>query len=114
MDVQVTVTLELRSVTLGIVALVGFGIIYNAWVASLEQRGHHTGYISFLVAGGCAAAIVAFGLMVWSLELTLLLGLSFIACGLPMIIGSVRRYVQARAAEEAVARSEARKGLDDA
>lgn len=111
---DLTINLELRSVLLGLAALGLFGWLYNAAIARLERTGEDRGYTAFLVVGGCLAAIVVYGLIVWSIELGLLLLFAFGACGTPMILGSVRRYNQQRRSDDLATQHEAQEALDDA
>ena len=77
-------------------ALALFGVIYNHWVAQLENNGHDRGYMAFIVAAGVlvtllgATFLVGVEVAVWTL-------LCFVASGLPMIAGSISRYCRARA-----------------
>lgn len=78
---------------------------YDRWITQLEQHGHHHGYVSLLVAAGCAAILlVALG-VVWPLgpagrvAVLITAGL-FVPAGLPMILGSIRRHVVARQSAE--------------
>lgn len=83
--------------TMGAVAGAGllFGIAYNALVAWLNRTGRGEGYTSFLVVGGVLVTIALSSLLI-GLAHTLIIILIFICTGLPMIIGDVYRYTEAR------------------
>jgi hypothetical protein len=92
-----------RTLCLIIGGLFIFGIYYNNFVARLERHGHDRGYLSFIVALGnlitftgaslaiAAATSAHVGLLAWAITL-----LSFCASGIPMIWGSVTRYMHQR------------------
>jgi hypothetical protein len=78
---------------------------YDRWITQLEQRGHHHGYVSLLVAAGCAGVLLVSFAVAWPLGPAARIAVAlastlFIPAGLPMIIGSIRRHVTARAAEQ--------------
>jgi len=91
----------------GAVGLAVFGVLYDCWVAVLERQGHDRGYMAFVVALGslvtlCVGGVVLgalagplVGLVAWGVMVC-----CFVASGIPMIIGSVRRHVRARDAGE--------------
>jgi len=79
-----------------LLALAIFGVVYNRWVDSLERQGHDRGYMSFIVALGCAVTLAGAGFIV-GLEPVLWAFVCFAASGIPMIAGSVGRYCRARA-----------------
>jgi len=74
--------------------LVLFGIGYNALVAWLERRGYTEGYLAFVVALGVIITLA--GVAVFSIHAALLTFGAFIASGLPMIVGSILRYLRKR------------------
>jgi len=111
---ELTITLELRSVLLGLAALVGFGVAFNYWVASLERQGKEQGFVSLLVVVGVAVTGIMFGLIAASVEIVLLLAVCFLACGIPMVVGSISRYVRQRAAEEHAGRVDVHEVLQEA
>jgi uncharacterized membrane protein len=82
--------------TIVLIALFIFGIGYNWLVAKLEHQGHDRGYMGFIVAFGCAVTLLGLGAIVgwepvaWAFT-------CFAASGIPMIAGSIRRHVRARA-----------------
>ena len=88
------IRLDLGTIWAVLLALVLFGIGYNSLVAYLERRGYTEGYTSLLVAFGvfitlCGVATLSIGAAVLSLA-------AFAASGMPMIIGSIVRYLQKR------------------
>ncbi len=76
-------------------ALTLFGIGYNALVAWLERNRYTEGYLSLIVALG--VLITLLGVAILSLPSALLALLAFTATGMPMIIGSIARYITRRA-----------------
>ena len=98
MEYQVIVDLRVFGAVL--FGLLCFGVGYNAWVARLERDGGDRGYMAFIVAIGVTVTGLGFVLIVGSLGLGLILLACFVASGLPMIAGSVQRYVRARTREE--------------
>jgi len=79
-----------------LVALFGFGIGYNRLVGKLEHQGHDRGYMGFIVALGCTVTLLGAGVIVgW--EPVAWTTMCFAASGIPMIAGSIRRHVRARA-----------------
>lgn len=76
-----------------------FGLSYNAFVAWLEGQGHDKGYTAFLVVGGVLITLAGLA-VITNVETAILAIGCFAASGLPMIFGSVGRYVRARASEE--------------
>ena len=82
-----------------IIALFIFGIFYNAAVAHLErQPGGHEGFTSLLVAVGVSVTVASLCPLIGPRNVLLVL-LAFGASGTPMIMGSIRRYMQARSRE---------------
>jgi len=79
-------------------ALVTFGIGYNALVERLEREIPDHGYTSILVVGGVVVTLIGAAFLV-GLTNALLVGLCFAASGLPMIAGSMYRFIRRRAAE---------------
>jgi len=78
------------------VALFGFGIGYNWLVEKLERQGHDRGYMGFIVALGCVVTLIGARVIIgW--EPVAWVTACFVASGIPMIAGSVRRHVRARA-----------------
>lgn len=82
--------------------LTAFGIGYNALVAWMERKGYAEGLVSLLVVVGVlvtlgGAAIINGECAAWVLA-------AFVCSGLPMVAGSLARYVKARDIEHDVAR----------
>jgi hypothetical protein len=77
-------------------ALIIFGIGYNVMVAWLERKHYSEGFESLIVTTGVFATLI--GVAILSIEGALLVLACFIASGLPMIIGSIIRYMTKRAA----------------
>lgn len=90
--------------------LFGFGCLYNRYVARQEDRGHDEGFTAFLVIGGVLVTLVGItvarvALFAGSMPVEpwarmcylFLLDLGcFGASGLPMTVGSWRRYARRR------------------
>jgi hypothetical protein len=95
-----------------LVGLVLFGFAYNALTSHLERTGKARGFVSLLVAGGTAVTIGAAGLLIGFGPALIVLA-CFVASGLPMMIGSMKRYVEERAKDEQAARELAKESLDD-
>jgi hypothetical protein len=71
-----------------------FGVGYNQAVAAAERRGWLEGFVSLAVALGAAVTLLGAAAICWQAAV-LVLG-CFVASGLPMIAGSIWRYVRAR------------------
>jgi hypothetical protein len=95
---------------IGLISLAAIGLAIAAWrynrtVSQLEAAGHHQGYVWLLVAAGCAVILLVALAAVWPLgpqarlAVVITAGL-FVPAGIPMILGSIRRHVAARAAEQ--------------
>ena len=79
-----------------LVALFAFGIGYDRLVTHLEHQGHDRGYMGFIVAFGCTVTLLGAGVIIgW--EPVTWTTMCFAASGIPMIAGSIRRHVRARA-----------------
>jgi FAD/FMN-containing dehydrogenase len=63
MTYTVTAHINLWHLALAAAALAAFGTLYNARVAKIETRGHDRGYLSLIVALGCAVTVLGFGLV---------------------------------------------------
>lgn len=85
--------------------LVAWGVVYNMATAYSERRGWTEGLLSLYVAGGVIGTLV--GVAFIDLGSALLVGGAFVCTGLPMIIGSIYRYVTRREAAQRAARREA-------
>jgi hypothetical protein len=86
---------------LGLILAVYLGLAlfstgYNALIARLEREGYLEGFVSLSVAAGTAVTIAATAVFSWQFAV-LCLG-AFVASGLPMMVGSIFRYWQARKA----------------
>ncbi len=93
-------TFEIR-VDLGLVvgvlsALVLFGAAYNRVVAMAERRGWMEGFTSLAVAVGTLITLAGAAAISWVAALIVLA--CFVASGLPMMAGSIWRYIEAREA----------------
>jgi hypothetical protein len=98
--------------TLALVLLALFGLGYNALTEYLEKSGRSRGFVSLLVAAGSAVTILASGFLIGWIPALIVLA-CFGASGLPMIVGSVIRYINARSADEKAARELAREVLSN-
>ncbi len=78
--------------------LVLFGVLYNFLIAHFERKGYLEGYVSLAVAGGAAFTLAMTALVDW--RAALLATGAFVASGLPMILGSIWRHIQAREQEQ--------------
>ena len=87
-----------------LVGLVAFGALYNALVSWLGRRGYTEGYLSLIVALGCAGTLLGAALVDTGASLLVLL--AFAASGFPMIAGSVARHMRARARSQDAIRRE--------
>ena len=77
-----------------LIGLLIFGVLYNWAVEWLECRGYDEGYTSFLVVVGVLVTLVGVALLDW--QAALLTVVAFVCSGVPMILGSWWRHVQAR------------------
>lgn len=76
-----------------------FGVGYNEFVEWLEENGYDRGYTSLLVVFGTMVTVGMAGFLIgWQNAIRLLM--AFGASGLPMIIGSIERYVRERSEDE--------------
>lgn len=89
--------------------MMAFGIGYNALIAWLEWRGWLEGFASLAVAGGVAVTLLFVSFI--EARAALLILVSFGFTGIPMIIGSVVRYMTQREKEQERARGDKGKGL---
>jgi len=88
-------------------ALALFSWIYDRWVTRLEREGKERGFLSLIVAFGFAVTIGGFALWTGNWRAAGQVLLCCVASGSFMIIGSIRRYQEQRAREEAESRREA-------
>jgi hypothetical protein len=91
------------------VALLVFGVGYNALIHHLEQRGYAEGYTAILVVGG--VAITLGGVATLNYEAAMITLGAFAASGLPMVIGSMYRHATMRARAQKAMRDDATKGV---
>lgn len=101
-----------RAVTI-LLALAVFGYLYNRWVAGLVSEGHDRGYMGFIVALGCGVVILGWMLITVDLAGALILLAAFAAAGVPMILGSIERYVRAQDAAARALREDTERLLSD-
>ena len=86
-----------------IIGLIGFGILCNQFTAWLGER--RRGYTSLLASGGVAGTVLLISPWIgW--EHTLYILGAFTFSGLPMIIGSIARYINERQKEVQAIRRE--------
>jgi membrane protein DedA with SNARE-associated domain len=78
-----------------------FGIVYNWVVGWLERKGYDRGYTALLVVLGVGVTVALSGFLI-GMQATLLVTACFVASGLPMIVGSIVRYVDTRSGGERV------------
>lgn len=114
-ELTMTLTVQVdiwRTLAVGL-ALVLFGLWYNRKVARLEGSGDHEGYLSLLVVVGVAVTIAGWIVVTGDLADGLLLLICFAASGLPMIVGSISRYLVARRDAQRQQQELTREVLDD-
>ena len=75
-------------------ALVLFGIGFNLLIEAMERRGYLEGFVSLAVAVGVLVTLGGVAVIWWPAAV-LALG-AFAASGLPMVAGSIWRYIQKR------------------
>ncbi len=94
-----------------ILTLIGLNLVswgYNALVAWLEEKGYHDGFVSLMVVVGVSYTVLATAWLIGSQALVTLT-LAFVASGIPMIVGSISRYIRERREEEKYLINHARK-----
>lgn len=92
-----------KGILLGLLAI--FGYWYNGVVEGLEKQNKEKGYLAILVGVGSAVTIIGVSPLIgWVNTLWVLAG--FVASGLPMTWGSIRRYMEARYLQEQARRME--------
>lgn len=97
-----TLTLTLVALYLGLML---FGVGYNALISYAERTRALEGYTALAVVAGVMVTVLAAAVALWSVTLdgwqwgAILLG-AFGASGLPMLLGSIGRYVALRQAEQ--------------
>jgi len=80
-------------------ALAGAGVLYDQFVTWMERTGRERGVTAFLVVGGTLMTLLGAWAVFGAGVFLGLLGL-FGASGLPMVVGSWRRYTDARGRDE--------------
>ena len=95
-----------------LVSLVLFGLGYNALTMWLERNKLERGFVSLLVATGAGVTILAAGFLIGFVNALIVLA-CFAASGLPMMVGSIVRYVNSRAADEKAAQELAKEALHE-
>lgn len=104
---------DLRVVGAVLFGLHCFGWVFDWWVNHQIEQGHHRGFMSFIVVMGVALTGVGYTVIVWSWAHGIVLMLCFVMSGIPMIVGSVGRYVRARARTEAESREQVKESFGD-
>lgn len=88
---------ECASRTIAVLAvLAGFGIGFDRLVSRMERRRGLDGYRAVLVVGGVLGTGIGFVVASGSVEAGVLLMACFLASGLPMLWGDIRREGQRR------------------
>lgn len=75
--------------------LLAAGMLYNQAMAWLERTGRLEGFVSMFVAGGVLLTLLAAWPLIGLQNALLVLAL-FVPAGLPMMVGSMWRYIEAR------------------
>lgn len=92
---ELTIRLDFGLIMAILFALILYGIVYNMLVDFLDSRRYSEGYMSLLVAFGAFCTLSGIAFISWPVALISLLG--FAASGIPMIVGSITRYIRQRA-----------------
>ena len=92
------IRLDLGSILAVFWGLVLFGILYNLLMGWMEKRGYLEGLTSLAVVGGVLITLAGIAVVSWNAAVLALA--AFTASGLPMVIGSLWRYVQRRQMEQ--------------
>jgi hypothetical protein len=87
-------------------ALLIFGILFNTLIDWAERKRILDGYTAYAVALGVLVTLGGVAFLNWQAAL-LVLG-AFIASGLPMLVGSTWRFMEARGKEKEYERQAAR------
>ena len=95
------------------VGLLGFGWWYNRLAARVRRQDEDEWMSALLVVGGVLTTGIGFVVIVRSMRSALMLFGCFLASGLPMVLGSIRRSTALRARDEAALVEMARRELDD-
>lgn len=91
--------------------LLVFGMLYDAWVARVNRLPGSEGYTSLLVVIGVGVTVVATLPLIGG-EAFIHVILAFVASGAPMIYGSIKRHLEARAREDQALRDQAQHIID--
>jgi hypothetical protein len=95
---EMTIRLDFGLIMAILLGLVLFGVIYNLLVDFLTSHQFAEGFMSILVAFGVFGTLIGIAFISWPVALMAFAG--FAASGLPMIVGSITRYVRKRAKEQ--------------
>jgi MFS family permease len=96
MENGITLTIQPMPLAIMVLSLLIFGYLYDRFVGWLERRPHgHQGFTALLVMLGVAVTVTA-TLPLIGLEDYLVLVVAFLASGIPMITGSIVRYMRER------------------
>jgi hypothetical protein len=88
-----------------------FGVGYNELVAWLERQGYDRGYTALLVVGGVLVTLLGVAVLIGFEAAAIVFG-SFVASGMPMIVGSMQREARKRKEDEDRAYDQAKKLLE--
>ena len=88
-----------RKVAGVVVALFGFGVVYDGLVGRWKRRGRATGYGSILVIGGTLVTLLV-SVLLNGWEATIRTLACFAASGTPMAVGSMWRHCKRREGAE--------------
>ena len=92
-------TLGLNQGAIGVyIGAVLFGVVYNSFIAWMRANGHGDGLVSLFVAGGVVVTLILSAFVVGPVAAGLV-ALMFVCSGLPMMGGSLWRYVSNLRAE---------------
>lgn len=80
------------------IALVMFGVVYNWTTERMEHSGYHHGYLSLIVSIGVAGTLLIAGIRERTASVRFFY--YFVCSGIPMILGSIYRYVAQRESDK--------------
>lgn len=92
------IRLDFSSILATLLALLLFGVIFNMFVEYLITHKYVEGYMSLVVALGSGITLLGLAILSWQLAFLAILG--FAASGIPMIIGSITRYIRLRSRDQ--------------
>ena len=95
---EFAIRLDFSLILAVLLGLILFGIGYNFLVDWMSSKKYAEGYMSLLVAFGVFGTLVGLSFISWPIAILCLAG--FVASGLPMIVGSIARYMRKRAHEQ--------------